>query len=338
MIHNIVAPSILNDPGLLTSRAGHFRRLERLFTEGGCDTPFLLNGFSGQGKADPYLEPELWVDQALEDLTGKISALADQRVFRPAVIEFGPWGVHFIDRIFGARVYHPEGGWWVNHLQSPIGELPVPDLDQSDTWQLAVRLANAFVAAEVSVPLFGLPTIGNALNIAMNLYGEQLLMEMYERPAAVHRDLRIINDVLCCLHRWYLEHLPLQQLQPVVAGWRTQPPGFGQICGCSTHLLSPESYAEFVAPLDDELLCVYPHGGMIHLCGAHLQHLPTWKAMKGLRSVQLNDRAADDLPKYLQGLRADQVIYLNPTAETTCKKAYQMTDGKRIVFVADTLN
>ena len=245
----------LNDPSLLDSRAGHFRRLNQLFAEGHCaDGPFLLDGFCGYGKADAYLEPELWVQQALEDLAGKISAMADARVFRPAVIEFGPWGVHFVDRIFGAQVHHPEGGWWGDYLDTPIGELRVPDLDHNDTWQLARRLANAFIAAETSVPLFGLPTIANALNIAVNLYGERLFLELYEHPNAAARDLRIINDLLCQIHRWYLAHIPFQQLQPVVAGWRTQPPGFGQICGCSSHLLSPELYEEFVAPLDDQLL------------------------------------------------------------------------------------
>ncbi|MCC6445627.1 MAG: hypothetical protein IT210_19495 [Armatimonadetes bacterium] len=67
---------------------------------------------------------------------------------------------------------------------------------------------------------------------------------------------------------------PESQLQPVVAAGRCQPPGFGQLCGCSTQLLSGSAYREFVAPLDDALHSVYPHDGMIHRCGAHAQHIP----------------------------------------------------------------
>jgi hypothetical protein len=42
-------------------------------------------------------------------------------------------------------------------------------------------------------------------------------------------------------------------------------PGHGQLCGCTTQLVSGKMYADFIAALDDELLSLYPHGGMIHL-------------------------------------------------------------------------
>ena len=121
----------------------------------------------------------------------------------------------------------------------------------------------------------------------------------------------------------------------MVAAWRTQPPGFGQLCGCTTQLLSPRHYREFVAPFDAELLGGYPHGGMIHLCGRHTQHIPTWREMKELRSLQLNDRAADDLAHYWSGLREDQILYVNPTATTSLERIMQITGGKRVVIVAD---
>ena len=94
-------------------------------------------------------------------------------------------------------------------------------------------------------------------------------------------------------------------------------------------------YREFVAPLDDELLSVYPNGGMIHLCGVHTQHIPIWREMRSVRAIQVNDRASEDLEIYFNELRDDQVIYLNPTSTMTAERAMEITGGQRIVFVAD---
>ena len=94
-------------------------------------------------------------------------------------------------------------------------------------------------------------------------------------------------------------------------------------------------YDEFIAPLDDELLSVYPNGGMIHLCGVHTQHIPTWRGMESVRAIQVNDRASEDLEIYFNELRDDQIIYLNPIATMTVERAMEITGGRRIVFVAD---
>jgi hypothetical protein len=69
--------------------------------------------------------------------------------------------------------------------------------------------------------------------------GKQILLALYMKPQAVRRNLQMFNDLLCAFHRWYLENLPLAQLQTVVAGQRAQPPGHGQIRGCTTQPLSP---------------------------------------------------------------------------------------------------
>ena len=228
-----------------------------------------------------------------------------------------------------------DGNWQADPLDPPVGALQPPELDADPTWQLAKRIATAFLEADVPVPLFGLPTISSALNVGLNLYGQELLVAMYSDPAAAHRDLAVINDLLCEIHAWYLQHLPAVQLQPVVAAFRTQPPGFGQLCGCSTQLLSEATYREFIAPLDDQLLSVYPHGGMIHLCGAHAQHLSTWREMRSLRAVQLNDRAVDDLELYFDGLREDQIIYANAYEGMPVQRIMAITGGQRVVIVAD---
>ena len=107
------------------------------------------------------------------------------------------------------------------------------------------------------------------------------------------------------------------------------------MCGCSTQLLSPELYRDFIAPLDDRLLSVYPHGGMIHLCGAHTQHIPVWRDMQSLRAIQLNDRAAEDLAYYFNNLRNDQILYVNPCDTMPIDRILAITGGRRTVLVAE---
>ncbi|MHB1295954.1 MAG: hypothetical protein ACYC4R_13275 [Anaerolineae bacterium] len=324
----------LCDTSLVSAREQHMVRMDALF-EGRLAEPIYLWGITGAGQSDAYQEPERWLEEALDDLADRATESLDAEVYRPLVIEFWPYGVHFVDRMFGAHVHWEpnEAQWWCDYLETPIGTLQPPDLAQDETWQLAMRVAKAFLKAGVTAPLFGLPIIASALNIAVNLYGEAFLIALHETPEAARHDLEVINALLCTLHRWFLERVPAAQIQPTIAAQRCQPQCHGQLCGCTTHLLAARTYREFVADLDDALLSVYPGGGMIHLCGAHLQHLPVWRAMPSLRAVQVNDRAAEDLAAYFQGLRDDQMLYLNPTETMTTARALEITGGRRLVVV-----
>jgi hypothetical protein len=331
----------LNDPTLLAAREAHMARLRALFAGRPADNLFVLRGINGAaagGSAAMYTDPEDWTAAALADLAERADALPDPRVFRPLVVNPGPYGVHFIDRIFGAEVFELDGeagNWQAHTLSTPVGALRHPDLETDATWALARRLARAFLDADVRVPLFGVPTLSSPLNIALNLYGGEFMLALLAEPEAARHDLRVITDVIAALHRWYLQHVPLDRLQMIEARGRAQPPGYGQICGCSTQLVSPGQYDAFMAGPDEGILALYPHGGMIHLCGAHAQHIPTWRAMPALRAVQLNDRAAEDLALYHRGLRADQMLYVNPCDEMPAEEIVSITGGRRLVLVAD---
>ncbi|OPZ19829.1 MAG: hypothetical protein BWZ10_00829 [candidate division BRC1 bacterium ADurb.BinA364] len=108
----------------------------------------------------------------------------------------------------------------------------------------------------------------------------------------------------------------------------------GQICGCSTQLLSPRLYDEFIRPLDEEILALWPRGGMIHLCGAHAHHIPALEAMAPLRAVQMNHRAADDVAEYHRRLRDDQILYVNIYDKMPLERILEHTrGGDRTVIV-----
>ena len=337
-MHTISAKvhTVLNDPARIAQRDLWFSRLQALFD--GRPDPYNEQYVFTLGGSVPrppeeglaYTDPEAWVCACLE-LLAEQPACTDNR-FAPECVEYPIYGVHFIDRMFGANVYFYENQWNVDYLQTPVGQLQMPDLETDETWSLAKRAAQAFLDADVALPLFGLPTLSSALNIIVNLYGQNALLSMLEEPEAAMHDLTVINDLIRILHRWYIEHIPSRQLQPVISWARTQPTGFGQLCGCTTQLLSGELYREMIAPLDDALLGEYPNGGMIHLCGAHAQHIPAFREMPHLRALQLNDRAAADLALYLEGLRDDQILYVNPCEEMPTEEIVRISGGDRVVL------
>ncbi len=330
-------PEVLFDCELRMIRDEYVRRLEKLFAgEDDSDTAFILNGVPG------YLEgarvgqdAASEVARVLAELAERAGELRDSLVFRPLVLENGLYGVHFIDKVFGAEVFDLDGTWQVNLLGQPVGNLEPPDLGRNPAWKKAQEIAGAFVESGVTVPFFGLPTIASTLNVAVNLYGQEFLVAMLDTPDDACRDMRVINEVLCEMHRWYRKVLPESQLQTVVGAFRAQPPGFGQLCGCTTQLISGDQYRELVAPFDAQLLAQYPHGGMIHLCGRHLQHVQAWQEMPELRAVQLNDRASEDTERYWKELREDQVLYVYPTPQMTVERIMDITNGRRVVIVED---
>lgn len=329
---------ILDDESLIAKRDEWFAKLQSLFHGTYADgKAFALNGVLAVGKSDPYREPEKWVEECLIDIAeNKAKAILNDQMFVPVCVEYGIYGVHYIDKILGADVYFQDGQWYNRYLTTPIGELKDPDLDHDETFQLSVRAAKKFVEVGGKFPLFGLPTIASALNIAVNLYGQEILMEMIADPDNARKDLETITRTLVKIHKAFREIIPERQLQPVISWNRTQPPGYGQICGCTTQLISQDLYRELISDLDEAVLGVYENGGMIHLCGSHTQHIPTFRDMKTLKAVQLNDRAAEDLEAYFNGLREDQIIYVNPCEGMPIEKALEITKGRRLV-IAETI-
>ncbi len=329
----------LNDPELLSSRKRHMDRLSSLFNGARPGRPFVLMGVSGTSKCDIRSSPEAWIEEALEDLAEKADKIRDAEVFRPLGVNPWPYGVHFIDKLFDADVFELDGeagNWQVRPMPPEFGRLRMPGIDSHPAWQICARAAKAFVEADVSVPFFALPVLSSPINILLNLFGQEALIAMMTEPEAVSKDLRPITALIKTLHSWFIKNIPSEQLQMVEIIGRVQPPGHGQICGCSTQVLSPELYRDFIAPLDEEIFSLYPRGGMIHLCGTHSHLIPAWMEMKSMTAVQLNDRAAEDLQLYFDGLRDDQIIYVNPCPGMPTQKILEITGGRRTVVVQDS--
>lgn len=344
----------LNNKKLLDKRAEWFNRLTKKFNGDEQFNPFYIDGIvcfpdtqkkvsieqlvnsTSAPRLDPYVvKPQVWLEEALKIADANAARILNDDFFSPIAIEFGMYGVHFTDKMFGANVYFKDGQWNCEYLNQEVGNLKTPD-ENNETWVMAKNYALEYMKFGVALPVFGLPTIASALNVALNLYGDEILVQMMVEPEAAMKDLETINNWLIKMHKWYQAHLPKEILQPVVSWQRTVPFGYGQLCGCSTQLVSGELYEEMIAPLDDKLLGAYPNGGMIHICGSHAQHVNAFKNMKNLRALQLNDRACSDLDFYLKNTRPDQLFYVNFCKEMSPEEALKISNGgKRIILVGE---
>jgi hypothetical protein len=326
---------ILNDTELIALRDNGYKELDNLLDGKPLQSVPAQRSIVGDCDVDLYKDPEGWLLGCLSDLAKRVDFLRDKTCFHPLMVNFSPYGVHFSDCLLGCRVYFNDTSkqWYNDYLDIPVGALEPCDLETHELWKMVKRAVNCFLEQEVSLPIFSSPIISSVLNVAVNLYSDKILMDMALDGEGANHDLAIIHELLCSMHRYFRRTIPENQFQLYATWGRAQPPGHGHLCGCTTQLISGEMYKKYIAPLDDKMFRIYPHGGMIHLCGASTQHIPVWRDMKSLQVVQVNDRAAEDLETYFNELRDNQIIYLHPCDGMTIEKAMAVTGGKRLVII-----
>jgi hypothetical protein len=334
-------------PAIQAVQQRHLERLYKLYQ--GIQPEMLIaldgicygssHGLSGVNQIDMLADPQAWLADVMGDMAVKADRLADEITFRPPVIELDPYGVHIIDALFGAQIRFHGGQVWSEELEIDLDDLECPDLEKSALLQKVIRLAE--LAAQVAREGAGegqifvtTPVYACAVNIAINLFGERLLVALRARPGSAERALAVINETILQTARVVNAVIPDDIRRNSVAENRLAPAGVGQFDGCATQLVSRRDYAHFFAPLDSELMQLTPGGALMHICGAHTQHIPTWAAMPGLRAVQLNDRAMDDLEAYYQQLRPDTIFYLCPSAKVGIEQILKITRGRRVVLQA----
>ena len=325
---------ILNDPDLVRIRDDYLRRMEDVF-DGRNDgsPPFVLSGMSPGVELPEGATIEEAVHGVLDVLAAEADALRDPRVFRP--LSTGPTE-HGEDRthsLVGDAYADLQKQKEPRFLTTPVGSLEPGDLEKSPSWRNMKRSTEIFLEAEVALPLFTCPAITGPILEAVSLYGaEKFLLAMLDHPDAARHDLQAIADVAVKMRKWFVKHVPHQQLTGIVPRLRAQPPGYGQIDGCTTQLLGPDLYRDLVGPCDDQLLSVYPKGGMIHICGWHTQHIPFWREMKSLKVLQLSGDAMPQLARYFSELRDDQLVYVSPHAAMSLSGIMEITRGRRVII------
>jgi hypothetical protein len=293
------------------------------------------HGLAGRAEIDMIADPDSWLADVFAQMADYAPTFADPVTFRPIIVELDPLGVHFVDAVLGARTGLVGGQYWSEQLPIDLDDLRMPDLRASPVFQAALRLGEKAVALARrgdGCIFVATPVLSCAINIAINLFGERFLEALIDRPEAARRCLRVINGTIIGCTRTIQSAIPADIRRNSVAENRFAPPGVGQIDGCATQLVSKRAYDDYFAALDAEVLGLSPLGGLMHICGAHTQHLATWAAMRELKAVQLNDRATEDLPAYFACLRPDQLLYVAPTTDMPLGRVLEITGGRRLVL------
>ncbi len=323
----------LSDPAIKIAQEAHVKAFRDLYIGHPGESVLSIANIPQR----EYLRPDEesfaeWLKAMIRSFEENASLGADTITFSPLVAEFWPLGVHFVDALFGAHVSERDGNFWADQLPTELGSLKPVDVEHAELvlWSLEAMsraLSSLPKGISLTTPVFASP-----LNIALNLFGERALMALSLVETADMAGLAVIADTIEALHRLIRKRFPQKRVRFYASSHRYAPDGFGHICGCSTQLVGPQAYAEHVAPLDAQVLRVYPEGGTIHLCGYHTQHIPCWRKMENLRGVQLNDAAADDFEHYFRGLRDDQMIYVALTRSMTVERILKISGGRRVIL------
>ena len=324
---------ILNDPELIAIRDDYFRHMQDVYD--GCNDgqpAFVLSGLTPPCEVPEGASMEEAMHLDFDAQATEAHLMRDPRIFRPLASGPSTNGKGWDKDWFGTPD-EPDPVTQFRRRKEPVGTLEPPDLDTCQAWRNMKLSTEMFLEADVKLPLFSVAPVSEPIVEAVSLYGgEKFLTAMLDDPEAAGNDLQVIADIATEMRQWFVDNVPAQQLQGIVHRLRGQPPGHGQIDGCTTQLLGPETYAEMVGPLDDQILGVYPNGGMIHICGYHTQHIPYWRKSKSLKVLQLSGDAMTDLPIYHKELRDDQLVFVSPHATMSLDDIMDVTGGRRVII------
>ena len=324
---------ILNDPELIAIRDDYFRRMQDVYD--GCNAgqpAFVLSGLTPPCEVPEGASMEEAMHLDFDAQATEAHLMRDSRIFRPLASGTSTGGEAW-DKYFFGTPDEPDPITKLHRRKDPVGTLEPRDLDSCEAWRNMKLSTEMFLEADVKLPLLSVAPVTGPLVEAVSLYGgEKFLTAMMDDPDAAASDLRVIADIAIEMRQWFVDNVPNQQLQGIIHRLRGQPPGHGQIDGCTLQLIGPDLYRDIVGPLDDEILGVYPGGGMIHICGYHTQHIPYWRESESLKVLQLSGDAMTDLAVYFDGLRDDQVVFVSPHATMELPEIMAITQGRRVII------
>ena len=303
------------------------------FHEAPLDPPVLVEG-----------EHTRWLHNMLGMLREHRDLFKDPLTYRPLYLSV--WEIshrvslHMVPRVLGCDVpVTLQDGRPVPWCQPLTGkgvkmsDLALPCFNSHPWVQEIGRMIRFLVdATEGKLPL-ELPFLSEPLLAAVDLFGEDFIVTLVTDPDLARHVLRVCTDTTMGLFKVMREAADGATIQTFGAQTHIPlPPGYYNLFGCTTHLISGDTYDQVVRPYDEELLDFFEGGGM-HLCGRHTQHIGALRRMRRLNGVEINDDAAIDLKAYFDGLREDQFIVLYPTTEMTVERALALTDGGRRLVV-----
>ena len=324
---------ILNDPELIAIRDDYFRRMQDVYDGRNDGEPaFILSGLTPPCEVPEGASLQEEMHLGFDAMATEAHLMRDSRVFRQVASGASDHGKGWSNDFFPLPA-EPDPVTKLRRITLPVGSLEPPDINKSEAWRNIKRSTEIFLEADLKLPLFTAVAVSGSIVEAVSLYGaEKFLLAMFDDPDAVHNDLSVLAGIAIEQRQWFIDNVPEQQLQGIIHRLRGQPPGYGQIDGCTIQLLGPNHYRELAGPCDDAILSIYPKGGMIHICGYHTHHIPFWREMKSLKVLQLSGDAMTDLAIYHKELRDDQLVFVSPHATMLLPQIMEITQGRRVII------
>lgn len=146
------------------------------------------------------------------------------------------------------------------------------------------------------------------IDICELLWGCDMFLTMYDEPELVHSLLRLVTDTYkAVMDKWFGMFPAKPEINP---HWGFYHRGSIVLRDDSAMNLSPESYAEFVARYDNELLETYG-GGVIHFCGRGDHYIDIISRMPKLYGVNITQPHLNDMEKIYQNTVDKGIKILN---------------------------
>ena len=280
----------------------------------------------------PYDRRE-WLAEGLAQLRREFDSYCDPVVCRIPAFSLSRYGLHFTSAVMGCPIHDKQDRAWCTSLDvlgRSLEDFCVPNLDENDIFQDMLSLVK-FVAeaTEHRLPI-ELPFLAEPLLAGVDLFGSEFLAALANDDGLADRVLADISSAVLTMRSRLHAAIPSADLRDYHTSACPMPREYTFVHGCTTHLVSPQTYRDHVAKLDSAHLTHEARGGCFHLCGEHIQHLRTWRDMPCVRAVQLNDRACADLEQYWSQLRSDQFVVLWPSENMPLERAMEITQRRRL--------
>lgn len=191
----------------------------------------------------------------------------------------GCYGVGVIPPLFGMRLeYHPDR--WPVLLPGPaITEIPDP------ARLLESSFANGILEQVESMASRGIPVTGDlnwqgVLNVAFHLRGQDIFLDMVDRPEWTQDLFRAIAETIVLL----AQRVQLSQRQ---SGFDID---YMCVSNCTVNMVSPRMYTRMLRPHDERIARAFLGFG-VHTCNWNVK--PYLEALAGLPNVGYLDMGLD---------------------------------------------
>jgi uroporphyrinogen-III decarboxylase len=169
----------------------------------------------------------------------------------------GVFGCNVITAVFGIPMVYDRHTWPVVqaiHLTTTqLEALAVPDLKQNSFFQdLMIQVDQI---AERQGPVTGFINWQGILNNALKLRGQQIFLDLLDKPALCHQ-------LFACICETMINGLQLLHEKQRSTGVDYD---FATVSNCCVNMLSPDQYAEFILPYDMRIAQAFAAIG-IHNC------------------------------------------------------------------------